>query len=196
MSEQKLIKWLGMICIIAGIARMGMTPSALIWGTDSTQELTTGLIACILMSVGTIVTYMVQSRETGVTGFITTLAIIVGNILTTAMLWSQFAAGGAEAVLPEGLLVTISRIFGMVGFVGGTLLFTILTFRAKVFPRWVPALFILMILSMFLPIDDNKFFAFFWGLTYVGMGYCIWAKKLMGSAAAPSDKTHYDALRV
>jgi hypothetical protein len=78
MNEKQVIKWLGMICILAGITRMGMTPASIIWGSDSTQELTTGLIACILMSVGTIVTYMVQSRETGVTGFITALAIIVG----------------------------------------------------------------------------------------------------------------------
>ncbi|MDF2646348.1 MAG: hypothetical protein K0Q73_2153 [Paenibacillus sp.] len=182
MNEKQVIKWLGMICILAGITRMGMTPASIIWGTDSTQELTTGLIACILMSVGTIVTYMVQSRETGVTGFITTLFIIVGNILTTAMLWSQFVAGGAEAVMPEGTLVNISRMFGMIGFMGGTLIFVILTFRAKVFPRWVPGLFLLMILSIVIPVADNKWFAFFWGLTYVGMGYCIWANKLNKSA--------------
>lgn len=190
MNEGMLMKWLGAICILAGIFRMGMTPASLIWGTDSTQELTTGLIACILMSVGSIVLFMVQSRETGVIGFITILAIIVGNILTTAMLWSQFAAGGADAVQPEGLLVNISRMFGMVGFMGGTLVFMVLTFIAKVFPRWIPALLLLMILSMFLPIEDNKYFAFFWGLTYVGMGYCILAKKLRNSLSAQSASTY------
>ena len=78
----------------------------------------------------------------------------------------------AGAVMPEGTLVNVSRMFGMLGFIGGTLLFVILTFRAKVFPRWVPGLFLLMILSIVIPIADNKWFAFFWRLTYVGMVYC------------------------
>lgn len=186
MNEKQLVKWLGMICILAGIARIGMTPTSIIWGTDSPQELTFGFIACILMSVGTIVTYMVQSRETGVTGFITTLAIITANIVTTAMVWSQFTAG-AGAQMPEGTLVNISRIIMMVGLMGGSLVFAILTFRAKVFPRWVPALLLLMLVNLFLPVADNKFFAAFWGLAYVGMGYCVWAGKLNQSAAKKAE---------
>ncbi|MNG11696.1 hypothetical protein D3C84_952510 [compost metagenome] len=71
----------------------------------------------------------------------------------------------------------------MIGFLGGTLVFMILTFLAKVFPRWVPVLMLIMILSMFLPIADNKYFAFFWGLSYVGMGYCVWTKKLVNAAS-------------
>ncbi len=186
MNVKQTIKWLGMICILAGIARIGMTPTSIIWGTDSPQELTFGLIACILMSVGTIGTYMVQSRETGVTGFITTLAIIIANIVTTAMVWTQFTAG-AGATMPEGIVVNISRAIMMVGLMGGSLVYAILTFRAKVFPRWVPALLVLMILNLFLPIADNKFFAAFWGIAYVGMGYCVWAGKLNESAAKRAD---------
>jgi hypothetical protein len=48
---------------------------------------------------------------------------IVGNILTTAMVWSQMAAVGAGAIMPKRTLVNISRMFGMLGFMGGTLLF-------------------------------------------------------------------------
>lgn len=186
MNDKQIIRWLGMICILAGITRIGMTPTSLIWGTDSPQELTFGLIACVLMSVGTIVTYMVQSRETGVTGFITTLAIIIANIVTTAMVWSQFTAGAGQP-MPEGLLVNISRMINMIGLMGGSLVFAIITFRANVFPRWVPSLLILMILMLFLPVADNKFFAAFWGIAYVGMGYCIWAGKLNQPAAVSLD---------
>lgn len=182
MNGNQLVKALGMICLLAGIARIGMTPSSIIWGTDSVQELTFGFIACVLMSVGTIVTYMVQSRETGWTGFMTTLAIIIGNIVTTAMLWSGFASGDPQSI-PEGVLVTVSRMITMIGLMGGTVVFAILTFRAKVFPRWVAGLLALMIVGAFLPLEDNKWFAFFWGLAYVGMGYCILAEKLNTSSA-------------
>lgn len=177
MTDNQVVKWLGMICIAAGITRMGMTPSSILWGTDSTQELICGLIACILMSVGTMVTYTVQSKETGVTGFITTLAITIANIVTTAMLWSSFASV-KPLVNPDGMLFTITRFTSLIGFAGGTLVFTFLTFRARVFPLWIPGLLVLMLVSMILPVEDNKYFAFFWGLTYVGMGYCIWADKL------------------
>ncbi|WP_309122248.1 hypothetical protein [Paenibacillus sp.] len=185
MNLQQAIKWLGMICILAGIARIGMTPTAIVWGTDSPQELTCGFIACVLMSVGTIAAYMVQSRETGVTGFITTLAIIVANIVTTAMVWATFAFG-ADGPMPEGVLVDVTRMINMIGMMLGSLVFAILTFRANVFPRWVPALLVLMLLSLFLPIEDNKYFAAFWGIAYVGMGYCIWAEKL-NQATAKTD---------
>ncbi|MBB6633115.1 hypothetical protein [Cohnella thailandensis] len=177
MNESTVVRWLGMICLLAGIARIGMTPTSFIWGTDSMPELVFGYIACILMSVGTIAIYQVQSKETGVTGFISTLGIIIGNVVTTALLFTTFVMD-PSGPKPEGTVVVISGMINMIGLTGGTVLFTILTYRAKVFPRWIVLLNVLMILSMFLPIADNKLFAMFWGLTYVGMGYCIWTGKL------------------
>lgn len=189
MNGMQLVKALGMICLLAGIARIGMTPTSIIWGTDSVQELTFGFIACVLMSVGTIVTYMVQSRETGWIGFATTMAIIIGNIITTAMLWSVFASGNPSSN-PESILLTVSRLISMIGLMGGTLVFAFLTYRAKVFPRWVAGLLLLVIVGAFLPLEDNKWFAFFWGLSYVGMGYCILAGKL--TYAAERSHTYTD----
>ncbi|MGD8188932.1 hypothetical protein ACQCN2_02915 [Brevibacillus ginsengisoli] len=173
MKWEQVVKWLGMICLVAGISRMGMTPCALIWGTDSPQELTFGFIACILMSVGTIATYMVQSKEAGVVGFISNLAIIIGNIVITCTLWSVFAFGGKMPDDP-GVFVTISRMIMMVGTMLGSIVFAIVTYRANVFPRWVVVLQVLMMASFVLP----EWFAFFWGLSYVGMGYVIWTGKV------------------
>lgn len=173
MVWEKVVKWLGMICILAGVSRMGMTPTALLWGTDSVPELSFGFIACILMSVGTIATYLVQSRETGVIGFITVLAITVANIVTTCMLWTILVLGTVPEV--EGVFLTISRMGMLALFTLGTLVFTILTYRAKVFPRWVVVLHVIMMVSFVLP----EWFAFFWGLAYVGMGYCIWTAKFL-----------------
>lgn len=173
MKWEQVVKWLGLICLLAGISRMGMTPSAWIWGTDSPQELTFGLIACILMSVGTIATYLVQSKETGVIGFISTLGIIVGNIVITCMVWTVLALGGKTPEDP-GVFVTISRILMMTGTMLGSVVFAIVTYRANVFPRWVVVLQGLMMAAFVLP----EWFAFFWGLSYVGMGYVIWTGKV------------------
>jgi len=177
MTEAKVVRWLGMVCLLAGIARMGMTPTSIVWGTDSPQELTFGYIACILMSVGSIALYLVQSRETGVLGFICAFALVAGNVLTTALVFTTFILGPGQDQ-PEGLAVTLTGIGNMIGMTGGSLLLAILMFRAKVFPTWVPVLFVAMIASMFLPIEDNKYFAFFWGLAYVGAGWCVWSGRL------------------
>ncbi|MBB3108821.1 hypothetical protein FHS18_000873 [Paenibacillus phyllosphaerae] len=183
MQMNQLVRWLGMICLVAGIARIGMTPTSIIWGTDSVQELTFGYIACILMSVGSIALFAVQSKETGMLGFISTIGIILGNIITTALVFTAFFPGMQE-VATDSLVTMISRMVSMLGLTGGTLLYAIITFRAKVFPRWVAILHFVMILSMFLPIADNKYFAFFWGLAYVGAGVCIWTGKLANNSSS------------
>jgi len=174
MNWKQVIRWLGLGCIAAGIARMGMTPSSLIWGTDSPQELTFGLTACILMSFVSIAFYMVQSEETGVLGLITVLGIMIGNMLTACILWGYMTYGeyGDEGTF----LSMLTRIVSSVGVLGGALLLPILSWRARVFPRPVIVIMAMMLLSMALP--WTEWFAFFWGLPYVAMGYCIWSGKL------------------
>ncbi|MEV5026645.1 hypothetical protein [Paenibacillus sp. LPE1-1-1.1] len=177
MKDLKVLRWLGMICLLAGIARIGMTPTAIVWGTDSVPELSFGYVACILMAVGSIAGYLAQSKETGVLGFISVLGITIGNVLTTALLFAVFILG-PSAPEPDSPVVAITGMGSMIGLTGGTLLFAILTYRAKVFPRWVAVLYALMLLSAFLPVEDNVYFAFFWGLAYVGLGFCIWTGRM------------------
>lgn len=174
--DLRLAKWLGVICLLAGLARMGMTPSAYMWGTDSWQELTFGYTACILMTIGTIGFYVVQARESGRLGLIAALMLTIGNLFTAALVFTAFLLEPGER--PENLATAVTQIGGMIGMAGGTLLLAIVTYRARVFPRWVAVLHLVMILSLFLPLDDNKLFALFWGISYVGAGYCIVAGKL------------------
>ena len=184
MNGERVIQWLGMICLLAGLSRMGMTPSAMIWGTDSLPELTFGFVASILMAVGSIAIFMVQAREAGIGGFITVLSIIIGNIATSCTLWSLIESVG-PTVNSDSMALFILNMVIMIGMTGGTLVFTWLSYRANIFPRWVIALLVMMLLSIFLPVEDNKYMAFFWGLAYVGMGYTIWAGKLHPSKKQP-----------
>ena len=43
---------------------------------------------------------------------------------------------------------------------------------------WVAGLSVLMLLVGFLPIEDNKYMAAFWGFAYVVMGFYVWTGKL------------------
>lgn len=182
MALERIVKWLGFGCILAGIARMGMTPANFIWGVDSVGELSFAFTACILMALCSLAFYLVQSKETGVLGLITVLSIMMGNMLILCILYGylQYGTYGDES----SLLKTTVTVLGSVGILmGGGLVLPILSWRAKVFPRWVIVSMILMIASMALP--WTGWFAFFWGLPYVGMGYCIWTGKLNNRQTVP-----------
>lgn|GEM_PF-620396 len=173
-NVEKVVKRLGLGCMVAGFLRMGMTPSSMIWGFDSPQELTFGLSACILMGVFSLAFFLAQSKETGVPGLITVLAIMIGNILTACIIWGFLTYGeyGEEGTF----LDVFTMIASSAGVLGGAVVLPILTWRAKVFPRWVVAAMVSMVASLAIP--ETGFFAFFWGLPYVAAGYCIWTGRL------------------
>lgn len=178
MTLKKMNKWFGILVLLAGILRIGMTPSALIWGTDSPQELYFGLSACILMAVSSIGLFLVQ-RESGVSGFISSLLMSMGNVVAGCLVWFLLGAGmvGEEAkAITDPNVLMVSSIIMMLGMFIGTPLFTYATFRAKVFPRWV---FYLLLLSMVGPVIPGleEWGALFWGLSYVGMGFVMITEK-------------------
>lgn len=173
MTLEKLVKYLGFISLLAGLARMGMTPSGLIWGLDSTPELFCAFIASILMSISSMALFMSQSRETGVFGFIAGLLLSVGNLMLAGIFYGKFAYGDYP---DDSLFVGLSNSLSYGGLLLGTIILMVVTFRGKVFPRWFIAVFLCMIASLGIPFLGD-FFAFFWGLTYVVMGFTIFTGK-------------------
>lgn len=169
MTLEKSVKWLGLITILAGIAKMGMTPSGLFFGGDSKQEITFALIASILMGISSINLFLSQSRQTGIFGLIAVILLSAGNIILASGFYGYFAYGN----LPKpGTFVNIAESLTYPGLLLGTLILMIVTYRAKVFPRWYIVIFALMLLSLGIPFLGD-WFAFFWGLTYVLTGYTI-----------------------
>ena len=192
MDGLKVIKWLGFGCILAGLARMGMTPTSMVWGYDSMQELSFGLTACILMGMTSIAMYLVQSKQTGILGLISVIGVMAGNIITACILWGymQYGHYGDE----KSILRLITTIISNGGILGGWVLLIVMSWRAKVFPRWVVVSMCLMFFSMAIP--WTGIFAFFWGLPYVTMGYCIWSGKLdlNRSISPPQQQTFSKAI--
>jgi hypothetical protein len=171
MTFDKVGKALGFICILAGLARMGMTLASLIWGMDSAQELTTGYIASLLMAVGTLAFYLPQIKETGVLGFIAVLVASIGNITISGQQYGIFAYG---SYAKDGLFVGMTGMVVGIGMMLGTILIAVVTYRGKVFPRWNVIPFVVMLISFGIPFLQD-WFAFFWGLAYIVMGYTICA---------------------
>jgi len=166
---QKILKWLGVVVILAGIARMGMTPAALIWGSDSHQELLCGYIAAILMAFSSIALYLPQMKETRTLGFAAAFITAAGNIIISGQQYGIWAYG---KYADESLFVNVTGMLVGIGMMLGTVLLAFVTFRAKVFPLWNVLLFVVMLVSFGIP-GLESWFALFWGLAYGAMGYTI-----------------------
>ncbi|MFC5701950.1 hypothetical protein ACFPVX_11685 [Cohnella faecalis] len=170
MKVESMTKALAWIAILGGIARIGMSPSAVIWGTDSDQELTFAMIACCLMTIGWFGIHYYQSHKTGVTGFISYVLITLSNTLTTCLVWSQIM-GSNTGTLKETVL-SINSGAALLGMI----MFAIQTVRARIYPVWPVALFLLFPVASFIPLV-TEWATTLWGLAYIGFGLYIVADK-------------------
>lgn len=172
MNIEAITRGLAFTALLGGIARIGMAPSAAIWGTDSMPELLFGLTACLLMGVGIFGVYLHEANRLGAIGFISVLLISFSSTLTTGLVWSTIL-GVTEAdssfVVPMQSVNSIMALIGMLGF-------CILTLRARIYPVWTVVLFLLFPIMSFIPVVTDWATAA-WGLSYVGFGYYAWANK-------------------
>jgi len=141
---------------------MAMTPAALIWGTDSPQELWAGLIACWLMAFGSLGLFLAQSQQTGLPGMMSSLVLSLSNMMTACLVWSTMLG----AVPPDGsLFLPINSILMLAGLVT----FAAVTWRGGVLPRWAAVLLLIWPFVTFIP-GTEAYGAALWGLAYIGLG--------------------------
>lgn len=162
MEVAKVIKSLGIIALLGGIARICMAPSAYIWGSNSMPELISGFIACILMGIGIIGVYLYQAPRSSILGLISVLIISITSSLTVALVWNNMLG-----LLPEdhnyiSTLLPINSILTLIG----QIMFSMTSIRARVYPIWSLILFIVYPAIYFIPtVSDLGSVA--WGLCYV-----------------------------
>ncbi|MFD1738641.1 hypothetical protein ACFSCX_19150 [Bacillus salitolerans] len=171
MNINQVIKAFAFISILAGVVRLSMTPTGLIWGTDSTPELLCGYIASILMAFSSIAFYLPQAKQTGVLGLISIFLLTLGNILISGDIYGILGYGDYAE---DNVFTMITGMTIGIGMAIGTLLLAYVTIRAKVFPIWIPILHILTVLTLSIPFLSD-WFAFVWGLAYVAMGYTVYS---------------------
>lgn len=179
MNAEQARKILAMVALLGGVARIGMTPSALIWGENSMQELAFGFIACLLMGVGIFGLYAYQAHRLGITGLVSVLLLSVSSTLTAALVWSTMLGVTGDARPLVASMQTINSIAATVGMIG----FGIQTIRARMMPIWPVVLFLLFPAIMFVPALAN-WGAAVWGVSYVAFGcYAISGKEAKRSSA-------------
>jgi hypothetical protein len=172
MNLERVATALAGVAILGGIARIGMTPSALIWGENSVQELVFGLIACLFMGVGIFGVYLYQAHRLGITGLASVLLLSISSTLTAALVWSTMLGVTAEDQPFVAPMQTINSTAAMLGTIG----FCVQTLRARILPAWPVVLFLLFPAIMFIPALSN-WGAVLWGISYMGLGYYVVGKK-------------------
>jgi len=172
MTIERITKGLALVAILGGIARIGMTPSALIWGVDSEPELLFGLSACLLMGVGIFGIYLHQAHRIGVTGFVSALLISLSSTLTAGLVWSSMLGVMAEDSAYVGTMQSINSLLALAGMLG----FCYATVRARIYPVWTVVFFLLFPVMSFLP-PVSSWATVAWGLSYIGFGYYALANK-------------------
>lgn len=162
MDIKQMIKGLAVIALLGGIARIGMAPSAWIWGSDSLPELISGFAACTLMGIGIIGVCLYQDPRSGIVGLISAIVISISSTLTAALVWNNMLGLLPEdhdyisALLPVNSMLTLLA----------QLAFGIAAIRSRVYPIWSLVLFIVYPGIYFIPaVSDLGSVA--WGLCYV-----------------------------
>jgi hypothetical protein len=168
MEVKQVIRSLGIIALIGGIARICMTPSAYIWGSNSMPELISGFVACILMGIGIIGVYLYQAPRIGILGWFATLFLSISSALTAALVWNNMLG-----VLPEdhsyiSTLLPINSALALIG----QLVFSITSIRARVYPVWALIVFIVFPVVYFIPVIGDLG-STLWGLCYIVFAYSM-----------------------
>jgi hypothetical protein len=179
MNTKQITKALAFVAFLGGVARIGMTPTAEIWGVDSMPELMFGLIACLLMGIGIFGVYMYQAHRLGVIGFISVIFIALSSTLTAALVWSSMLGVTAESAAYVAPLQNINSLLALIGMIG----FCVQTIRARIFPIWTVVLFLLFPIMSFIPLVST-WATVAWGLSYMGFGYYAFANKTVKNPSA------------
>jgi len=183
MNMEKITKWLAVIAILGGITRIGMAPSAVIWGTDSIQELLFGFTACVLMGIGIFGVYQYQAHRMGAAGFVSVLFIAASSTLTAGLVWSTMLGVTAEEHRYVGPMQSVNSLLALVGM----LIFCYLTVRARIYPVWTVVLFLLFPVLSFIPLVSN-YATVVWGLSYIGFGYYAFAGRTVKNPSQFEDR--------
>lgn len=174
MHIHKAIAGLGFAAVAGGVARMAMTPFALIWGTDSAPELWAGLIACWLMAVGSLGLFLFQSSRTGLLGFASSVALAVANMITSCLVWSTMLGAEQSGYEAVRTIDNVLMLFGLIAF-------GFVTWRAGKLPRWAAILLVVWPFLSYVPLLSN-YIALLWGLAYIGLGLPVWLGREKGAA--------------
>lgn len=136
MSTSNLIRWSGLAAILSGVLAVASSGLSMIVGTQSAvleAIYVLYVLQAIPMLFGILGVYAYQHEECGWSGFLGFILAVIGN---------AFLLGGAGEVAGVPNFMLGGTLAGI-----GLLLLAIGSWKAGVFPSWMPILWIVAILA-------------------------------------------------
>jgi hypothetical protein len=200
MSTRNLIRWSGLISILAGVLyALGALLHPV--GEDLASVIHPNWIpshfvywiSAVLMQLGLVGLYARQVDKAGRLGLVGFVLAFIGTALVGAILFLATAAipliaAGAPAIFDQAMAApAFIVVMLVVGFGFGYVLFGIATMRAGVLPRWAGLLLIIGVLLFMLseaaPLERTLSHVVVtvgdvvFGFGLVWMGYALWSEK-------------------
>jgi hypothetical protein len=173
MNLNKVIRLLAIFSIIGGFFRALMCPLALVWGMNSPQELTAGVLGTIFMGLGIFGLYFSAHKEFGKLGFTAFILYAFGSFILMGMVFASlvFAVYDPKVLQMDmpPLPILVASPLMMLSVMLSMILLGIAVLKTKALPK-VPAILIILapILNFIPVVGDYSVLA--WGIPFMWFG--------------------------
>jgi hypothetical protein len=173
MELNKVIRLLAIFSIIGGFFRALMCPLALVWGMNSPQELTAGVLGTLFMGLGIFGLYFSSHKEIGKLGFTAFILYAFGSFILMGMVFATlvFAVYDPKVLQMDmpPLPILIASPLMMLSVMLSMILLGIAVLRTKVFSKVPAILIILAPILNFIPVVGS-FSVLAWGIPFMWFG--------------------------
>jgi hypothetical protein len=173
MNLNKVIRLLAIFSIIGGFFRALMCPLALVWGMNSPQELTAGVLGTLFMGLGIFGLYFSAHKEFGKLGFTAFILYAFGSFILMGMVFASlvFAVYDPKVLQMDmpPLPILVASPLMMLSVMLSMILLGIAVLKTKALPK-VPAILIILapILNFIPVVGDYSVLA--WGIPFMWFG--------------------------
>jgi hypothetical protein len=183
MNLNKVIRLLAIFSIIGGFFRALMCPLALVWGMNSPQELTAGVLGTLFMGLGIFGLYFSAHKEFGKLGFTAFILYAFGSFVLMGMVFTSlvFAVYDPKVLQMDmpPLPILIASPLMMLSVMLSMILLGIAVLKTKVFSKVPAILIILAPILNFIPVVGD-FSVLAWGIPFMWFGIEV-VKKSRGN---------------
>jgi hypothetical protein len=173
MNLNKVIRLLAIFSIIGGFFRALMCPMALVWGVNSPQELTAGVLGTLFMGLGIFGLYFSAHKEFGKLGFTAFILYAFGSFILMGMVFASLVFAVYDPTVLQmdmpPLPILIASPLMMLSVMLSMILLGIAVLKTRVFSK-VPAIVILLApILNFIPVVGD-FSVLAWGIPFMWFG--------------------------
>jgi hypothetical protein len=194
MTFNQVVRILSVFSIIGGFFRALMCPLSLVWGMNSPQELTAGVLGTLFMGLGIFGLYFSYQKELGKLGFTAFIMYAFGSFVLMGMVFATLIFSVHDPKVLEmatpPLPIMIAGALMMLTVMPSMILLGIAALKSKAFSK-VPAILLILgpILNFVPVVTDYSVLA--WGIPFMWFGIEAVKKTRVQSLLGKSDQLNF-----